>query len=70
MIAVDMRDEIIEKLRKELNTGITTEPQVVYLMAGIRKLIEHDNLQAKFPALNFYCNWVLHTKLERGFAKP
>jgi len=69
MIAVDMQDEIVDKLRKELNLGITTEPQVVYLMAGIRKLIEHDNAQGKYPALNFYCNWVLHTKLDRGFAK-
>src|SRR3989304_3063344 len=58
--------EIIQKLGKELKNGINTEPQVVYLLAQIRKLIERDNLRAQFEKLNFHCDWVLHSKLDRS----
>ena len=64
-----MTEEIIRKLTAELNKGITTEVQVVYLLAGIRKLIERDDLGAQYPALNFHCDWVLHSKLDRSAAK-
>ena len=38
-----MTEEIIRKLTAQLNNGITTEVQVVYLLVGIRKLIERDD---------------------------
>ena len=34
------RPVIIEKLTRELQSDITTEPQVVYILVGVRKLIE------------------------------
>ena len=55
--------EIIRKLTKELRTGITTEVQVVYLLAGIRKLMERDKIKEQFEALTFHCDWVLHSQL-------
>jgi hypothetical protein len=61
--------DIISKLGDELGKGITTEVQVVYLLAGIRKLIERDNLEEEYAALNFHCDWVLHSRLDRAGAK-
>jgi hypothetical protein len=54
---------IIEKLKAELNKGITTEPQVVYLMAEIRKLLEQQGAKKQYEYLTFHCDWVLHSKL-------
>jgi hypothetical protein len=61
--------DICRKLRAELEIGITTEIQVVYLLAGVRKLIERDQLHDKYLALKFHCNWALHAKLDRDRAK-
>ena len=64
-----MTEEIRRKLTAEIEKGITTEPQVVYLMAGIRKLIERDGLGDEYEALKFHCDWVLHSKLEGRAAR-
>jgi hypothetical protein len=64
-----MTEEIIRKLTDELNKGITSEAQVVYLMAGIRKLIERDELGEDYSVLKFHCDWVLHSKLEGRAAR-
>lgn len=61
--------DIRRKLKSELETGITTEAQVVYLLAGVRKLIERDGLQDKYADLKFHCDWALHPKLEGTGAK-
>ncbi len=75
-----MTPDIINKLSDEINKGITTEVQVVYLLAGIRKVIERDVEQketkeekelekGKYPNLySFYCNWILHSNLTNTFA--
>lgn len=65
----DMTEAIIKKLTAELNKGITTEVQVVYLLAGIRKLIERDEAAERYLTLNFHCDWALHSKLDRAGAK-
>src|SRR5947207_2263802 len=64
-----MTEDIIRKLTVELNKGITTEVQVVYLLVGIRKLIERDEVEEKYPALMFHCDWAVHAKLDRAPAK-
>ncbi len=64
-----MTEEIIRKLTAQLNNGITTEVQVVYLLVGIRKLIERDDQRKQYSKLNFYCDWVLHSELDRSGAK-
>jgi len=43
---------------------MTTEAAVVYFLVEVRKLLEHDETKESFAVLNFYCNWVVHTKLE------
>lgn len=60
--------EIIHKLARELDAGIETEPQVVYLLAGTRKLIERDGAEANYPDLRFHCDWALHASMNRAAA--
>jgi hypothetical protein len=63
--------EIIRKLRIELNKEVTTEPQVVYILAEIRKLLEQQDLlhSSDYEYLVFHCDWALHSKLDRRMAK-
>jgi hypothetical protein len=55
---------ISEKLKNELSKGIKTEPQALYLLAEVRKLIERDQAKGQYPDLKFHCDWALHSKLE------
>lgn len=64
-----MTRDIIRKLAGELDKGITTEVQVVYLLAGIRKLIERDKTEKLYAGLKFHCDWALHSSMERAAAK-
>ena len=64
-----MTRDIIRKLAGELDTGITTEVQVVYLLAGIRKLIERDKIEEQYARLKFHCDWALHSSMDREAAK-
>lgn len=59
-----MTPNIILKLSEQIESGIDTEPKVVYIMAGIRKLIERNEVQEKYPNLKFHCDWTLHSQLE------
>src|ERR1017187_5109537 len=60
------RHAIAEKLAPKLQEWITNESQVVYIMVELRKLLEHDQLKNKYDIVNFYGNWVVHTKLEQS----
>jgi hypothetical protein len=64
-----MTPDILRKLAAELDRGITTEVQVVYLLAGIRKLIERDKIEDQYPALKFHCDWALHSSMDQAAAK-
>jgi hypothetical protein len=57
--------DIRGKLAEQLTQGLTSEPQVVYVLAGIRKLIDRDELCEKYPDLYFHCNWALHASMNR-----
>jgi hypothetical protein len=59
-----MIPDILRKMETLLNTGITTEPEVVYLMPGIRKLLEQQQAKQQYKYLTFHCDWTLHSKLE------
>ena len=63
-----MTDQIVSKLNSEIVKGIHTEPQALYILAEIRKIIERDfnkgDTAENFRTLMFYCNWVLHNKLK------
>ena len=58
-----MLADICRKLEEQLNVGITTESQVVYLMAAIRKILEQTGMKKQYPDLVFHCDWVVHSKL-------
>ena len=62
------RPSILEKLDQELRLEITTESQVVYILAEIRKAIEHANEVTEYFALDFYCSFALHTVMNRAGA--
>src|ERR1700683_3440087 len=66
ILAAEMTDEIIRKLQTFLGTPIEDEYKVVYLLTQTRKVFERDaHLEQHLPTLQFYCNWALHTKLDR-----
>jgi hypothetical protein len=60
-----MTKDIVQKLRKHLSSPIIKEPEVVYLLAEVRKLLEHDRPDPKPFALWMYCHWALHVKLTK-----
>jgi hypothetical protein len=60
---------ILKKLETLLNNGITTEIEIVYLMSGLRKLIEQQQANKTYKHLTFHCNWTLHSKLDRSEAQ-
>lgn len=59
------QEEILRKLNNVLNEDIKNEYQVVYIFSRIRKFLELKGLQSKYKNLNFYCNWALHSKIDR-----
>jgi hypothetical protein len=59
------QNSIIKKLDHELRQEITTERQVVYILAEVRKLLEVTEETDNFKALSFYCSWALHTRMKR-----
>ncbi|MCB0413376.1 MAG: hypothetical protein KDD50_03525 [Bdellovibrionales bacterium] len=58
-----MKKDLTRKLNVEIDLGITKETQVVYLLAGIRKILEQSEDSMNFGHLKFYCDWVLHSRL-------
>lgn len=60
-----MTPDIIRKLQAELNAGVTNEVQVVYVLAGIRKLIELERSADQYQDLVFHIDWALHPKMDR-----
>ena len=64
-----MEQEILQKLGTLLRDGITSEPQAVYLMVEIRKLLEQQDAKQQYYYLNFHCDWALHSKLSGGAAQ-
>ncbi len=59
-----MTPKIIEKLRKHLSKRINREPEVVYLLAEVRKVLEGDDPARSNAALWMYCHWALHVNLD------
>jgi hypothetical protein len=55
--------QIIGKLEILLNKGIANEAEALYLMVGVRKLLEHQDAKKHYEYLTFHCDWALHPKL-------
>ena len=65
-----MEDQIIEKIRAEMERGITSECQAVYLLVEIRKLLDRDRSSAKrYKSLRLFGNWVVHVRLDNDQAQ-
>lgn len=68
-----MREDIVSKLndfflQKAFKGDDITEQETLYTLAQIRKLSEHltDKECEIYSTLLFYCDWALHTKLDRA----
>lgn len=59
-----MEVDIINKLKTYLSLEEYSEPIVVYILVEIRKILENED-NNMYPLLRFYCNWVLHPKIDR-----
>jgi hypothetical protein len=61
------RNSILAKLGDELGRPLKRQSQVLYVMAEIRKVIEHEQQtnEHAFEVLEFFCNWVLHITISR-----
>lgn len=63
-----MTDEILENLANTLYKPIEKE-RVVYIMVEIRKYLEGaKNTALEWKDLKYWCDWTVHTHLDRKFA--
>jgi hypothetical protein len=60
-----MKTVILEKVSKEIDQGIDSEAKTLYLLAQIRKYLEHSgrSMKSKYKSLAFFSDWVLHAKM-------
>ena len=58
------RSEVMEKLNAFLlqHNPLEEECHVVYFMVEIRKILDHENNNSKYPLLKFYSDWTVHTE--------
>ena len=66
-----MENEIVKKLRDELDRDINGEPQVIYILSSVRKLMESDRINGglnNYKVLKFYCDWALHAEINNTTA--
>ena len=65
-----MDDEVVAKIHQAIVAHPLREADVHHLLALARKLIERVPLDARktYALLNFYCDWTLHSKIDRSEA--
>lgn len=59
------KEQILEKISRQLALDNPDECGLVYILSRIRKYLEITNTQDKYKYLNFYCNWALHTRIDK-----
>lgn len=65
------RDEYIERLLEDLRLTLGApsfdRSWVTCLIVQVRKVVEHcrESGRARYGVLNLFCNWALHTKIDR-----
>ena len=65
----NQRDFRLRRIKEILAAGFRergAECRVLCLMAEIRKVLEIDDLDDRFRILKFFCNWALHSAVDRG----
>lgn len=61
---------ILDKLKAKLTRPPQNEADVVYVLAEIRKYLDHiEPKGGKYVVLRTYCDWAVHTLLDRSGAK-
>jgi len=60
---------LIEKIRRTLEKGIDSEPEAMYLLAEIRKVMELEKSQDSYEALYVHCCWAVHAQLTKEIAR-
>jgi hypothetical protein len=63
-----MTPDILSKISVVLSSPLSLEMEVTYILSGIRKIIERDELEDEYTYLFFHCNWALHTSMDRGLS--
>ncbi len=58
-----MKEKIIEKLKQQLDKGINSEAECIYLLTQVRKYLEQESVK-DFWNLKMCANWALHTTLD------
>ncbi len=61
-----MQHDILDKLYRVLAAPIVGEPHVLYVMAEIRKVLEHIGKPGDQADLSFFCDWALHIRIDRA----
>lgn len=64
----DIKNEIIDKMRKILENKKLSESDIFYLFNLARKLLEYLplNVRKDFALLKFYCDWMVHSTIDRS----
>ncbi len=69
-----VKKEILTHFDKYKNSAVQHEADVTFILSDVRKILERykkskDQKEIKFylryKTLNFYCNWALHTEIDR-----
>lgn len=59
-----MEDQLKRKIREEMDRGIKTECQVVYLLVEVRKLMDRDKKTTEpYNSVRLYTDWAVHVGL-------
>ena len=56
-------DDHIKNITDLLSRNNWSKNDVLRIMTAFRHIIEERNFQSKYPYLNLYANWALHTKI-------
>lgn len=64
-------DEVIRRLKdlSESPTAVINKDWVQVVMSQFRQHVEAQGAEGNYRVLMFYCNWNLHTKLDRGIVQ-
>ena len=67
-ILLPMTQAIIRKLNEFLDTHVPfhEECEAVYLMVEVHKLLERERERDHFAKVSFYCDWMVHAKIDRS----
>ena len=65
-----MLHSILQKIQVEFEAGLRTEAQILYVLVQIRKSLEHGIIKlTDIKSLKFYCDWAVHTSMDRSTAQ-